>query len=118
MEIVQKYVLKKRRSGYSGIYRPKIGSAAFGIYRQRLKEDKEGMRQLYRGRDYKKSERRIEATKTRNSSYVRDKGSDKFYTAHPIPSGKMEEDIKKICGEEGEDVRGIRIRVAERGDKN
>lgn len=62
-EILQKWVLKMRRSGYSGNYRQKVLVAAEGIMRQKKKDDIEGKVPLYRGKGYKAKERRLKKEK-------------------------------------------------------
>jgi hypothetical protein len=117
-EILQDWVLKMRRSGYSGRYRQKVLVAADGIMKQKVKDDLEGKVPLYRGKDYKAKERRLKKEKKSINWYNGKSTREKYYAAplivDPTPDGIFKQELEKICREQGEGG-GLWVKVIERG---
>jgi hypothetical protein len=117
-DILQQFVLKMRRSGYSGKFRMKIINAADRIYKTKISEDSQGIRPLYRGRGYRAAERKLASEKKRINWCNKKQKGGKYYSAplimDPTPGGELKNEIDKICREEGEQG-GMWIKVVERG---
>jgi hypothetical protein len=117
-EIIQKFVLKMRRSGYKGRYRQRVLIAAKGIMDQKRKDDSEGRIPLYRSKEYESRNRRLIKEKKKINWYNGKNTKEKFYMAplivDPTPDGKLREELQKICKEHGEEG-GMWIKVVERG---
>jgi hypothetical protein len=116
-EILEKWDLKLRYSGYSFGFREAVISAALGIYKSKLIEDKkEGGRPLYRDADYKKEERRREKEKKAVTWY---RGKEDIPNLAPLivdptEGGQLRKEMSRICNLFKE-THNIGVLLMERG---
>jgi hypothetical protein len=116
-EIMEKWDLKLRYSGYSYKFREAVISAALGIYKCKLMEDsKEGGRPLYRNAEYKKEERRKEKEK-KSVTWYRGKGEVPNLApliVDPTEGGQLKKELARICNLFKE-THNIGVLLMERG---
>jgi hypothetical protein len=115
-DVMEKFDLKMRYSGYLKKYRWNIIESAFAIYENKVKEDREGTRPLYRHREYRRAERERKKASSRESWYKGEETNPNMapLIVDPTPGGTMYNEMLKVC-EDFKATHKIGIRVVQRG---
>jgi hypothetical protein len=116
-DVMERWDLKMRYSGYTYRFREAVIAAALGIYKDKIKEDsKEGGRPLYRDAAWKKEER-SKAKEQKTTSWYRGEGKIPNLApliVDPTEGGILKKDLAKICSLFRE-THSIGVLIMERG---
>jgi hypothetical protein len=114
--VMTEYDIKMRFSGYSRNFRWNAIDSAYSIYLDKLKQQEDGIRPLYRHREYQRAAREKQKTKGKDNWYKGDELSPNMapLIVDPTPGGNLLKEMQKVCSE-FKQTHGIGIRLVERG---
>ena len=107
-----KWALKLKRSGYSATFRHQVIKAAVDKWRRMCKTEDSGGRPIYRPREWRRRDRRLEKESKRQSWHKSKDQVSAPLILDPV-SGSMVEEMKAEC-EKFERMHGVRVRVCQR----
>ena len=100
---LNEFMLKLRRSGYSAKYRLEVLNSAQQAFDKMVKDDKDGIKPLYRSRDWNVEVRKEEKRNRRLNWYKNPKGEDnKFKTVLFVPITKGSVLAKEMAERRGD----------------
>ena len=113
--MVSKYMAQMMQSGYSEQYRKNILCRALRIYDTMNKDDQDGVRPLYRPRDWQAEERRQKKQKKKHNWSAKGGKISPIFVP-PTPNGELARQLKEIAETEAED--GVQFRIVETGGRS
>ena len=112
--VVIEYMYRMKRAGYSEKYRRDVLRQALGIYNSKVREDEEGVRPLFRPKDWKKEERAN--LKRKNKHEWATKGGCLAPIFVPsTPGGELMKRMKKVINNESK--AGVKFKLVEVGGR-
>jgi hypothetical protein len=116
IDVMEAFDLKMRYSGYVRKYRWNIIESAFAIYETKVSEDQNGIRPLYRHREFKREEREKKKARSRETWYQGEENAPNMapLIVDPTPNGTMYNEMLQVC-KEFKATHKIGIKVVQRG---
>ena len=100
-EHLNKFMLKMKNSGYSKSYRIQILDSAIKGFEKMVEDDKNGVKPLYRNRNWNKENRRLDKKNKITNWYKTGQKSDIKYKSilfvPPTPGGILLKELAKSC---------------------
>ena len=112
--VLSTYMARMMLCGYTEEYRKRILVKALGIYDMKLKEDLEGLRPLYRPKNWHAEERR-KTKKNKRFNWSNRGGEIAPIFVPPTPNSELALELKKIAENEAES--GVKFKVIETGGR-
>ena len=110
--VITEYMRRMRVAGYGEQYRKSVLKHALGIYDKKWKDHKEGIRPIYRQKEWKKAQRR-EEKRTKKYNWATKGGHIAPIFVPTTPDGTLAKMLRKVCDEEAKE--GLKFKVLESG---
>ena len=102
------YMVRIKQGGYSEDYRYSILCQALKVYRKMRDDHYQGVRPMYRPREWEMEERR-EAKKKKKSNWFQKGGFIAPIMVPPTPNGELAKSLREIAEKEAQD--GIKFKI-------
>ena len=109
---IQHYMARLQYSGYNMEERVKIYQKAKKRFDEMIKKDEEGIEPLYRSKNWKRTERRLEKEQ-KKKDWFKDSGSEAVFFVDATPQSELAEKCQKEF-----DRAGLKIKVVERSGRS
>ena len=109
---VTDYMNRMRSAGYKERYRKTVLEHALSIYDNKVKDQEEGKRPMYRAKDYHKEQRK-EAKERKKHQWAKKGGHIAPIFIPATPGGQLLKELRIIADREGKN--GIRFNIVENG---
>jgi hypothetical protein len=117
-EVMSRFDVKMRFSGYNKRFRWNVLNSAYSIYESKLKEQTDGVRPLYRRREYQRSVREKKKVGEKEIWYRGDRESPNLapLIIDPTPGGVMYKEMEKVIKDFSK-THKMAIKLVERGGR-
>ena len=112
--VISEYMGRLMVAGYSQAFRKKILEKALRIYDQMGRDEAEGIRPIYRPKDWCPAERR-RAKERKKNNWSNKGGHMAPIFVPPTPNGELAKALRRIADQEAED--GVRFKIVETGGR-
>ena len=112
--VATEYMYRMKMAGYKEEYRKSIAQSALKIFKLKQDEDREGIRPMFRPRDWKKEER-DKAKKNKRKEWATKKGHSAPIFVPATPGGKLAKAMKEVADKEA--AKGIHFNIVEMGGR-
>ena len=108
--VVTEYMYRMKRAGYKENYRNSILKSALRIYHQKQKDEEEGVRPMFRPKDWKRKER-DKAKRNKRTEWATKRGHTAPIFVPATPGGKLAKMMRQVADKEADE--GVHFNIVE-----